>query len=148
MLIVDDLNVRVGIGTSTPSQTLHVVGNAGKTLGGNTWVVISDRRVKKNIKTIRGALDKLDDVRVTSFEYTDEYKALHPDAKDRRYMNVIAQEFAEVFPDHVSTMSGVLPGKGDLLSVDTYPLTIYSVATCSFQNRSVHGICYTYSPNK
>lgn len=127
---------RVGIGRIPTSHKLEVDGNAGKTVGGNTWEVISDRRVKKNIETIEGALDKLDKVRVTSFEYTDEYRAAHPDAENRRYMNVIAQEFAKVFPDHVSSMRGVLPGRGELLTVDTHPLTIYSVAAI----QELHGI--------
>ncbi len=123
-----DFGGKVGIGRTPIIHKLEVEGNACKTVGGSTWASCSDRRIKKNIKTIDGALNKLDELRVTSFEYTDEYKAAHPDAEDRRYMNVIAQEFAEVFPDHVSSMSGLLPGKGDLLIVDTYPLTIYSVA--------------------
>lgn len=37
---------RVGIGTTTPDQTLTVNGNASKTAGGGSWVVPSDERLK------------------------------------------------------------------------------------------------------
>jgi hypothetical protein len=43
-------------------------------------------------------------------------------------LNVIAQEFAEVFPDHVQSSGEKLPDGSEILQVDTYPLTIYSAA--------------------
>ena len=46
----------------------------------------------------------------------------------RRYLNVIAQEFAEVFPEHVKSSGEKLPDGSEILQVDTYPLTIYSAA--------------------
>ena len=68
-------------------------------------------------------------MRLVSFEYTDEYRAAHPSIEARSYMNVIAQEFAEVFPDHVKGSGEKVPCSDDeILQVDTYPLTIYSVA--------------------
>jgi hypothetical protein len=63
-----------------------------------------------------------------SFDYTDEYKAQHPQAGDQRNYSVIAQEYTEVFPDYVKPMKGMLPDGGDALSVDLHPLYIYSVA--------------------
>ena len=78
---------------------------------------------------IGSALDTLDKVRLVTFEYTDEYRAEHPSVLDRRYMNVIAQEFAEVFPDHVKGSGEKMPGSDEeILQVDPYPLTIYSAA--------------------
>jgi hypothetical protein len=47
---------------------------------------------------------------------------------DRRYPNVIAQEFAQVFPDDVKSSGEILPDGSEILQVDTYPLTIYSAA--------------------
>jgi len=60
------------------------------------------------------------------FRYTEDYLAAHPEIEDQRYPNVIAQEFAEVFPDHVKESGEFLADGSPILQVDTYPLTIYS----------------------
>ena len=62
------------------------------------------------------------------FRYTEDYLAAHPEIEDRRYPNVIAQEFAQVFPDDVKGSGQRLPDGSEILQVDTYPLTIYSAA--------------------
>ena len=41
---------------------------------------------------------------------------------------MIAQEFAQVFPDDVKGSGQRLPDGSEILQVDTYPLTIYSAA--------------------
>jgi hypothetical protein len=67
-------------------------------------------------------------VRLVDFRYTDYHLGTHPEIEDRRYPNVIAQEFAEVFPDDVKGSGEKLPDGSEILQVDTYPLTIYSAA--------------------
>ena len=62
------------------------------------------------------------------FRYTPEYLAAHPGSDDRRYLNVIAQEFQRVFPEHVQNSGEKMPDGSPILQVDTYPLTIYSAA--------------------
>jgi len=117
----------VGIGRTPAANELEVEGNASKDAAGD-WLANSDRRIKTNVETVTDALDTLDRVRLVSFEYTDEYMAEHPKLADRRYLNVIAQEFAEVFPEHVQGSGEFLPDGSEILQVDTYPLTIYSAA--------------------
>ncbi len=102
-------------------------GHASKTLAGD-WFANSDRKIKTSVETVTGALDALDQVRLVSFEYTDEYRAMHPAVEERRYVNVIAQEFAEIFPDAVKGSGEHLPDGSEILQVDTHPLTIYSAA--------------------
>jgi len=41
---------------------------------------------------------------------------------------VVAQEFAEVFPDYVQSSGEKLSNSEEILQVDTYPLTIYTAA--------------------
>ena len=65
---------------------------------------------------------------MVSFRYTDDYRDEHPGIKDRPYLNVIAQEFREVFPDYVQSSGEKLPSGREILQVDSYPLTIYSAA--------------------
>jgi len=117
----------IGIKRTPTTNALEVEGQASKSTAGN-WAANSDRRIKWAIQPLTGALEKLDQVRLVDFRYTDDYRATHPGIADKRYLNVIAQEFAEVFPDHVQSSGEKLADGSEILQVDTYPLTIYSAA--------------------
>jgi hypothetical protein len=67
-------------------------------------------------------------VQLVSFAYTAGYRNTHKGIDDRRYLNVIAQQFATVFPDWVQSSGEKLPDGSSILQVDTYPLTIYAAA--------------------
>lgn len=118
---------RVGIGRVAATNRLEVEGNvASKTVAGD-WAANSDRRIKTRIIPIAGALDVLAQVSPCSFEYTDEYTAAHSSIEQKRYENVIAQEFATVFPDYVKGSGEFLSDGSEILQVDTHPLKLYSV---------------------
>jgi hypothetical protein len=120
-------NGKVGIQRTPATNALEVNGTASKSTAGN-WLANSDRRIKTDIVSINSALEKLDQVRLVDFRYTDDYLAVHPEIEDRRYPNVIAQEFQQVFPDDVKGSGQKLADGSEILQVDTYPLTIYSAA--------------------
>ena len=126
----------VGIGRSPAANALEVEGNASKTAAGS-WLANSDARIKTDVRTVTGALDKLAQVRLVQFHYTDDYRAQHPSLKDRSYLNVVAQEFQKVFPEDVQSSGEKLPGGDAILQVDTYPLTIYSAAAIQELNRKL-----------
>lgn len=127
----------VGVGRSPSANKLEVEGDASKTVAGS-WLANSDQRIKQNVTTITGALETLDKARLVTFEYTDAYRKKHPSIKPGRYMNVIAQEFAEVFPGYVKSSGEHLSGAHDsILQADTYPLTIYSAAAIQELHRQV-----------
>ncbi len=126
----------VGIGRDPTANRLEVAGNASKDTAGD-WLANSDARIKTDVRTVSGALDMLDRVRLVEFRYTDEYRAGHPGAKDRRYHNVVAQEFREVFPDYVQSGGDKLADGSEILQVDSYPLTIYSAAAVQELHRLV-----------
>jgi hypothetical protein len=118
----------VGVRRAPTANALEVEGEASKTFAGS-WAANSDARIKQDVHTVADALDKLDRVRLVSFRYTPEYRQAHRSIEDRPYLNVIAQEFREVFPDAVKSSGEKLPdGSDEILQVDTYPLTIYSAA--------------------
>ena len=117
----------VGIQRTPANYALEVNGNAWKSTG-SSWLTSSDRRIKTDIESINDALEKIDQVRLVDFRYTADYLAAHPEIEDRRYPNVIAQEFQQVFPDDVKGSGQRLPDGSEILLVDTYPLTIYSAA--------------------
>jgi hypothetical protein len=134
-ITVNSTNGRVGLGRTPLLNDLEVEGTASKTAAGS-WLANSDARIKADVRTIGGALEKLDRVRLVDFKYTDDYRMQHPSIGDRRYMNVIAQEFREVFPNHVKGSGEKLANGEEILQVDTYPLTIYSAAAI----QELHGI--------
>jgi hypothetical protein len=69
------------------------------------YLIASDARIKKNIKPVdRGALDKIDTIPITSYEYIDPYSN-----GANSSFNVIAQDVNEVFPECVSKSNGFIP---------------------------------------
>jgi hypothetical protein len=118
---------RLGIDRASTANTLEVGGNASKAAAGS-WLANSDRRIKTGIATVTNALETLNQVRLVSFRYNDDYRTSHRGIDDRTYLNVVAQEFAQVFPDYVKGSGEKLPDGNEILQVDTQPLTIYSAA--------------------
>lgn len=105
--ITIETNGEVGIGTTNPSAKLHVVGQARITgLGnggtgdvqadndGNLIKVPSDIRLKKDIATIEGALDKVLKLRGVSYNW--KHMSNH-----NKTLGVIAQEVIDVVPEVV-----------------------------------------------
>ncbi|MCG3131848.1 MAG: hypothetical protein FLDDKLPJ_02658 [Phycisphaerae bacterium] len=89
----------VGIMSGSPDQTLSVgTGNASKP-GGGSWASFSDRRLKKDIQPLTGALDKLMSLHGVTFEYLDP--ASISELPGQR-VGMVAQDVEQVFPDWVS----------------------------------------------
>jgi hypothetical protein len=136
-LVLDTGGGHVGIGRTPTANALEVSGNASKTTAGD-WLANSDARIKTDIKPVQDALSALEKVRLVSFRYNDDYRATHRGVEDRRYLNVVAQEFREVFPEHVKSSGEKLPNGDEILQVDTYPLTIYSAAAIQELNHKLN----------
>lgn len=118
---------RVGVFRAPAVNALEVAGNASKSAAGG-WLANSDRRVKEDIAPVADALATLERIRPVTFRYTPDYLARHPELPDVRYYNVVAQEFAQVFPEAV-TESGERHADGSpVLQVDTYPALITALA--------------------
>jgi hypothetical protein len=86
----------VGIGTSTPSQALQVIGN----IIASGTITPSDARYKKNITPIVQPLEKLQQLNGVTYNYrNDEF----PDMKftDVTQVGLIAQDVEKVFPQLV-----------------------------------------------
>ncbi|MEK2646552.1 tail fiber domain-containing protein [Bdellovibrio sp. BCCA] len=94
-----DSNGNVGIGITSPGYTLHVNGPAA---GTSAWQTTSDRRYKKNIEVLPGALAKILRLRGVSFQWRQED---FPSMKfmDGNDIGVIAQEVEAVYPEAVTT---------------------------------------------
>lgn len=123
---------RVGIRRAAATNALEVEGDASKTTAG-AWLANSDGRIKTDVAPIENALDRLMRIRPVGFRYDAAYLAAHPDIADKRYYNVIAQEYAEVFPEAVQGSGEYLGGTektdaNEVLQVDFHPATVLTVA--------------------
>jgi hypothetical protein len=105
----------VGIGTTSPSQKLHIVGNLrvqGSTdcilgAGSGATNCTSDERLKDNVTPIKNSLDKIKSVKGVDFVWNED--SLSPGKKS---IGVIAQDIQKVFP------TAVIENDDGYLSVD------------------------------
>jgi len=100
-MLIDNAQ-RVGLPTVSGSHKLSVTGTAGLSTG-TAWTDTSDVRIKTNVETVTGGLDKINQLRPVSFNYTSDYLEIHQEIDgSKKYNSFIANEYAEVFPDAVS----------------------------------------------
>ena len=90
----------VGIGTTNPQNLLHVNGMASKPGGGSWTNSASDVRLKKNIEPLKGALDRMLQLRGVNYEWKEPASMGNLVGMQ---MGLIAQEVETVFPDWIST---------------------------------------------
>ena len=120
----------VGIGTNAPSVALHVVGSICYT---GTSGLCSDKRFKKDVETITGALDRVTELRGIEFNWKRDEFPEHqfPEGKQTGF---IAQELRQVLPDVVSQ------GTDGFYSVDygrLTPVLVEAIKELSAENESL-----------
>ena len=100
----------IAIGSATSNgYNLRVHGTAA---GNAAWTNLSDQRLKKNVQTIDGALDKVKKLRGVEFEWKDE-----KDHQKGKQIGFIAQEVNKVIPEVVTQ------GSDDYYSMSAGQLT-------------------------
>jgi Chaperone of endosialidase len=98
-------NGNVGIGTATPTEKLHVVGNI---LSSGT-ITPSDFRYKKDILDITNPLEKVKQLRGVTYNLrSSEFPEMQFDTKEQ--IGLIAQEVEKVLPNVVHTSSNGYKG--------------------------------------
>ena len=90
---------KVGIGTTTPSEKLHVTGNVFADGG---IFITSDKRFKEDIRPLDGALDKIKRLDGVSYRFRTEAfeKRGFPSGSQ---LGLIAQNLEEAYPELVKT---------------------------------------------
>ncbi len=109
-------------GSGSATLTFFVNGAAG---GTTAWQTNSDARLKKNIRTIPGALDKVLQLRGVSFEWKDPQ---HHSRGPR--IGFLAQEAEKVVPE-------VVDRQGPYLSMQYAPLTALLVEAIKQQQKDI-----------
>jgi hypothetical protein len=91
----------VGLGVLGPAFQLQLSQNSAAKPTSNAWTIASDRRLKKNIQPIQGALNRLMRLEGVTYQWIDP--ATQGDMAGT-YTGLIAQNVEEVFPEWISTM--------------------------------------------
>ena len=98
-LVVDGSDNKVGIGTSTPTYELDVIGDVG--ISGAIFG-LSDERLKRDIVPIQNALAVISQLAPKSYWFkSDEFKEIK--LSETKQYGLIAQDVHEVLPDIIST---------------------------------------------
>lgn len=99
-MITDDNDVRVGIGVGQfPAYQLELALNSAGKPGSNAWIIVSDKRLKKDIAPFNEGLSVLKQVNPVWFSYNGKGSV----ADTGRYVGIIAQEIQPIAPYMVKT---------------------------------------------
>ncbi|MFT3767553.1 MAG: tail fiber domain-containing protein [Minicystis sp.] len=85
---------QLGVQTAAPDQALSVNGNASK-VGGGSWLVFSDARLKKDVTSFDDGLSVLSQIRPVKYKYNG--KAGHPD-DGTEYVGILGQDVEKIAP--------------------------------------------------
>lgn len=89
---------KVGIGTDSPSHTLDVKGTVA---GTEPFKTTSDARMKRDVQTVDGALDAVQQLRGVRYEWDEDAMGDREYSDGSRY-GFVAQELEAVLPDLVT----------------------------------------------
>ena len=89
----------VGIGTTSPSYALHVIGQIGAT--SEITAYASDSRLKMNVTRIENPLEKIMSINGVTFEWSPVVNDLGFFPEKKTDVGVIAQEIQSVLPEIV-----------------------------------------------
>ncbi len=93
---------QVGIGRTSASYDLDVDGTIRtNTLRYTTLIQTSDLRYKDKVATLESSLNKLVDLRGTSYFMKEETSREEENSTNKKHLGLIAQEVQEVFPELV-----------------------------------------------
>lgn len=109
-------NSYVGIGTTSPTQALHVVGNAYKTEGGTSWATSSDIRLKNLLGDYTKGLNEIVALQPVRYRYKkDNPRQLNSEMEQ---VGFVAQEVQKIFPEAVTE------GEDGYLDFNIHPINI------------------------
>jgi len=93
----------VGIGTTAPTHKLTVIGNATKSLGGTSWAVYSDTRLKTIAGTFDAGLNEVLKLQPIRYRYKKDNPLHLPNESE--HIGFSAQEVQKIIPGAISENS-------------------------------------------
>ncbi|MGI6278309.1 MAG: tail fiber domain-containing protein [Patescibacteria group bacterium] len=122
---------------STYDSTIYRAGYS------SSWNTPSDQRIKTEINTLSGALEKITQLNPVTFKWKDDYRnSINTNLKDINY-GFIAQEVQRVMPHMVTIKDSLSYGDTtieDFLNLDTSDLTPYIVKAIQEQQSQINNI--------
>jgi hypothetical protein len=94
----------VGIGMTNPSYRLQLSVNSAAKPSSSTWTVVSDERVKENIKPYGKGLNEILQVNTKTFDYNGKAGF----DKTKNNVGIIAQDMIKIFPETIKTYNAKL----------------------------------------
>ena len=89
-----EASTNVGLGPSAPGYRLHLNAEDAAKVGGGTWVVASDRRLKKDIGSFTDGLQVLLKIKPLTFRYNGKAGI----KTEKQFVGVVAQEMQQIAP--------------------------------------------------
>jgi len=118
-MVVKKSTGNVGIGFKFPTHKLEVIGDAAKSVGGTTWDVVSDVRLKDITGEYARGLDEIVRLKPITFHYKEDNPRGLPSEDEN--IGFIAQEVQEVFPEAVNE------GPDGYLDFNMHPVNVAMV---------------------
>lgn len=85
----------------TPTALIHLASDSALKPTTTTWQTTSTKDAKENIKTRKGALARIKQLRLTDYEYNGKFNT----EKGKKGVGFIAEETIQVYPDTVEELS-------------------------------------------
>ena len=114
-------NANVGIGVSAPNYKLQLNTFSAAKPGSSTWIVASDRRLKKDVSDFKDGLDLIQKMKPVWFTYNGKAGI----ETDKKFVGIIAQEMQEIAPYTIGnfTYQDSLGNKTEYLDYDAGAVT-------------------------
>jgi trimeric autotransporter adhesin len=93
-IVMDMTYARIGVGVTAPTYQLQLSSNSAAKPGSNTWTVVSDKRLKENVKGFSDGLAAVRGINPVTFHYNANSGY---DTKPE-YVGVLAQDLQQVAP--------------------------------------------------
>lgn len=105
-----------GNGNMAPAYELYVDGNAAKSLGGSTWIVSSDKRLKNLIGNYEKGLNEIIQLQPVRFTYMENNPRDLPSGTEQ--LGFVAQDVQKIFPEAVAL------GDDGYLDLNMHPVIV------------------------
>jgi hypothetical protein len=132
---------RVGLGTTSPQYQLQLSTNSAAKPTSSSWTVVSDERVKTNIRPYETGLQELLQIEPKLFDYNGKAGF---DATTKNNIGVIAQEIKDVMPETVKKYNAKLNEEDEedteLYNFDSHALTFALINSVKELNAKIKSL--------
>ena len=129
-------NANVGIGVSAPVYQLQLSTGTAAKAGSSSWMIMSDRRLKKGITDFTDGLDLLKQIKPVWFQYNGKAGI---ETGDTKFVGIIAQEMQKIAPYTIGTFThqDSLGNKTEYLDYDANAVTYILINSVKEQQQVI-----------